>query len=179
MIYPSIEELSQSGKYNRYTLVIATSKCARMVTDEYVAQREVAEKLLANKETDKTLASMIKREFRDEKAVKSAIKRLYQGEYRINDASLDPAYQAEKLKEREAKEQAEKDRVTNNVKPEPIELDDDCITDDIILDDNGNKIAVDKPAEKAGRATSDVADDDAYSDDMDDEDISDDDKDAE
>lgn len=87
MIYPPIEELTQ-GKYNRYTLVVATAKCARMVTDEYVQQRELAEKLLANKETDKSLAQMIKREFRDEKAVKSAIKRLYQGEFRIVDESL-------------------------------------------------------------------------------------------
>lgn len=88
MIYPSIEELTQ-GKYNRYMLVIATAKCARMVTDEYVEQREHAEKLLANKETDKSLASMIKREYRDEKAVKSAIKRLYQGEFKIDDSTID------------------------------------------------------------------------------------------
>lgn len=88
MIYPSVEELSQSGKYNRYILCTATSKCARMVTDEYVHQREQAEKLIANKETDKSLASMIKRDIRDEKAVKNAINRLYQGEYKINDASI-------------------------------------------------------------------------------------------
>ncbi len=88
MIYPSIEDLTQ-GKYNRYVLVVATAKCARIVTNEYVEQREYAEKLLANKETDKSLASMIKREFRDEKAVKSAIKRLYQGEFRIVDESID------------------------------------------------------------------------------------------
>lgn len=88
MIYPSIEELTR-GKYNRYTLVIATAKCARMVTDEYVQQREYAEKLLQNKETDKSLAQMIKREYRDEKAVKSAIKRIYQGEYKIVEGSLD------------------------------------------------------------------------------------------
>ena len=83
MIYPPIEELTRNGKYNRYTLVVATAKCARLVTDEYVEQRETAEKMLANKETDKSLSSMIKREFRDEKAVKTAIKRLHQGEFRI------------------------------------------------------------------------------------------------
>ena len=32
---------------------------------------------------------MIKRDIRDEKAVKNAINRLYQGEYRINDATID------------------------------------------------------------------------------------------
>ncbi len=84
MIHPSIDQITQ-GKYNRYTLCIATAKCARVVTDEYVEQREIAEKMLANKETDKSIASMIKREIRDEKAVKTAIKRLYNGEFYIQD----------------------------------------------------------------------------------------------
>ena len=90
MIYPSVDELTQNNKYNRYTLVIAVAKCARMVTDEYVAQREAAERMLANKETDKSLASLIRKDFRDEKAVMIAINRLYQGEYRIVDSSIDP-----------------------------------------------------------------------------------------
>lgn len=82
MIYPSIEELTK-GKYNRYELVIATAKCARLVTDEYMKQRETAEKLIAEKQTDKSLSSMIKREYRDEKAVKNAINRLHSGEFVI------------------------------------------------------------------------------------------------
>ena len=90
MIYPSVDELTQNNKYNRYTLVIAVAKCARMVTDEYVAQREAAERMLANKETDKSLASLIRKDFRDEKAVRIAINRLYQGDYRIVDSSIDP-----------------------------------------------------------------------------------------
>ncbi len=90
MIYPSVDELTQNNKYNRYTLVIAVAKCARMVTDEYVNQRENAERMLANKETDKSLASLIKKDFRDEKAVRIGINRLYQGEYRIVDSSIDP-----------------------------------------------------------------------------------------
>ena len=90
MSKPSIAELSKNNKYNRYTLVIAVAKCARMVTDEYVAQREAAERMLANKETDKSLASLIRKDFRDEKAVRIAINRLYQGEYRIVDSSIDP-----------------------------------------------------------------------------------------
>lgn len=88
MIYPSISDLSKDGQYNRYSLVIAASKCARILTDEYVKQREYAEKLIANKETDKSLVSMIKREYRDEKAVKSAINRLYEGEFEIVDDTL-------------------------------------------------------------------------------------------
>ena len=82
MIHPSIDEITK-GKFNRYTLCIATAKCARLVTDEYVEQRAVAEKMLANKETDKSLVSMIKREYRDEKAVKNAINRLHNGKFQI------------------------------------------------------------------------------------------------
>lgn len=43
MIYPSIEQLT-NGKFNRYALCIATAKCARMVTEEYVSQREAGRK---------------------------------------------------------------------------------------------------------------------------------------
>lgn len=71
------------GTTNRYSKVVATAKCARLVTDEYVAQRENAEKLIANKETERPLASLIKKEIRDEKAVLTAIERLRGGEYRI------------------------------------------------------------------------------------------------
>lgn len=83
MIYPSLEELTKNQHQNRYALTVATAKCARLVTDEYVKQRENAERLIANKETDKSLASMIKSEFRDEKAVRSAINRIVSGEYKI------------------------------------------------------------------------------------------------
>ncbi len=83
MLYPTIEELTQ-GKYNRYELALAAAKCARLITDEYVRQHEVAEKSLAgNKESERSLTSMIDRELRDEKAVKVAINRIYRGEYRI------------------------------------------------------------------------------------------------
>ena len=88
MIYPSVEELSKNGKFNRYTLCIATAKCARLVTDEYVSQREYAERLIANKETDKSIAALISREYRDEKAVRTAINRLHKKEYKIDEDSL-------------------------------------------------------------------------------------------
>ena len=85
MIYPSIGELTNNYKINRYTLVVATAKCARIITDEYTKQREYAEKLVASKDSDKgkNIASMIKREYRDEKAVKTAISGLYEGEFKI------------------------------------------------------------------------------------------------
>ena len=68
MITPSIEQLTK-GKFNRYSLVIATAKCARMITDEYVVQREKAEKMIADKKTDKSIASLIASDIRDNKAV--------------------------------------------------------------------------------------------------------------
>ena len=82
MIFPSINDLSK-GKYDKYTLVIATAKCAREITDEYVVQREYAERKIANKETDKSIAALIKKEYRDEKAVKNAVQWLYDGRFRI------------------------------------------------------------------------------------------------
>jgi DNA-directed RNA polymerase subunit K/omega len=82
MIKPSITDLTKN-EFNRYTLSIATAKCARMITDEYVRQREIAEHRIANKETDKSIASMIKKEYRDEKAVKVAVKKLYDKDFVI------------------------------------------------------------------------------------------------
>ena len=85
MIKPSVEELTK-GQYNRFTLVLATAKSARMVTDEYIAQRAKAEQMLQKKETDKSLAALIPKEYRDDKAVKTAIRRLYEGDYVIHNA---------------------------------------------------------------------------------------------
>ena len=82
MITPSIEQLTQ-GKFNRYALVIATAKCVRVVTDEYVAQRELAEKNIADKKTEKTIASQIDKDIRDNKAVENAVQRLYKGEFSV------------------------------------------------------------------------------------------------
>ena len=83
MIYPTIQELTK-GKYNRYELAIATAKGARIITDEYVAQREAADKAaIGNKENDRNLMNMINKEYRDEKAVKTAINRFYDGQYQV------------------------------------------------------------------------------------------------
>lgn len=85
MIYPSIGELLGNSGINRYTLVVATAKCARIITDEYVKQREYAEKLAIGKDAEKSknIANMIKREYRDEKAVKLAVSGLYSGEFKL------------------------------------------------------------------------------------------------
>lgn len=84
MLHPTIEELTH-GKFNRYELALATAKCARIVTDEYVRQHEIAEKSqTGNKETDKPLNTMIDKELRDEKAVHVAVNRLRDGVYVID-----------------------------------------------------------------------------------------------
>lgn len=83
MIYPTITELTKD-EFNRYELALATAKCARVITDEYVRQREEAEKgVTGNKEADRNLISAINKEYRDEKAVKNAITRIHKGEYNI------------------------------------------------------------------------------------------------
>ena len=46
-------------------------------------QRAVADRLVANRETDRPLASLIDSEYRDQKAVKIAIRRLYDGHYEL------------------------------------------------------------------------------------------------
>ncbi|MBQ0125905.1 MAG: hypothetical protein KBS59_06240 [Clostridiales bacterium] len=82
MIKPSIEQLTK-GEINRYALVIATAKCARIVTDEYVDQREKADRLVANKMTDKPISALIDPDLRNNKAVENAVQRIARGDYKI------------------------------------------------------------------------------------------------
>lgn len=83
MIYPTIEQLTK-GEFNRYELVIGVAKCARIVTDDYIAMRAKAQKMIDNHETDKSLASLIDPEYKDKKAVKIAIARLEEGKFKMN-----------------------------------------------------------------------------------------------
>ena len=108
LIQPSIVELTKD-KYNAYTVVIAAAKGARMVTDEYVAQRERADRMVANKETDKPINTMIDRELRDEKAVKVAINRMYRGEYSIDTDAAEATAVAAEESEEASVEEAETD----------------------------------------------------------------------
>ena len=80
MLHPTIDELTK-GKYNRYELALATAKCARIITDEYVHQHDNAERTSGNGKD----AGGVDRELRDEKAVKVAIGRLYNGVYEIDE----------------------------------------------------------------------------------------------
>ena len=83
MLYPTIDELTK-GKFNRYELSLAAAKCARIVTDEYCQQKEEAEKANSgNKDSDKPVNAMIDKELCDEKAVRTAIRRIRDEEYVI------------------------------------------------------------------------------------------------
>ena len=83
MLYPTIHELT-NDEFNRYELALATAKCARIITDEYVKQREAAGKAAAAaKDSDKSYLNMINKDYRDEKAVKNAINGIHRGEFKI------------------------------------------------------------------------------------------------
>ena len=81
MISPPMDTLTRQGEFNRYELVIATAKGARVVTEEYIEMRSKAEKMKSDKETDKPLLSLIDGEYRDQKPVRIAISRLQDGKY--------------------------------------------------------------------------------------------------
>ena len=83
MLYPTIKDLT-NDEFNRYELALATAKCARIITDEYVSQREAANKIIAgSKDNDKSALNMINKDYRDEKAVKNAINGIHRGEFKI------------------------------------------------------------------------------------------------
>ena len=86
MIYPSIEQLTKNT-YNRYELVIATAKAARMITEELNENRSEYDHAAGYKDpapADKMV--QITREIRDfpeEKPVKSAIQKIFEGNFII------------------------------------------------------------------------------------------------
>lgn len=98
MIYPTIDELTK-GNYNRYQLAIATAKCARLITDEYVRQRAAAENALTGtKEGSGSIMSLIDQDLADKKAVKNAIDSIHAGNHLIVDG---PEPVAEETEEEE------------------------------------------------------------------------------
>jgi hypothetical protein len=103
MIKPSIDQLTNGGEINRYELVIATSKVARVITDEYCEQRERAEAMIRNGETDKNIGALIKGDIRDKKAVENAVQALADGKFEI---VLNPVTE-EEAEEAPAEEAAE------------------------------------------------------------------------
>ena len=89
MLYPSIQELlkvtSKDGeeRLNKYSITMATAKCARMITNDYVEQRHEAERKVANKETDKDISSLVNKNYRDEKAVRNALNEMKEGKFEV------------------------------------------------------------------------------------------------
>ncbi len=82
MIFPTVDQLTK-GEFNRYELVVGVAKCARIVTDEYIEMRAKAQRMIDNHETEKSLASLIDPEYKDQKAVKIAIAKLESGRFKL------------------------------------------------------------------------------------------------
>ena len=86
MIFPSIEQLTRDT-YNRYELVIATAKAARIITDVFNEKKEEMEKSAGIKEpsSSEKLSQLQKdsKEIPEEKPVKSAIHKIFEGEFII------------------------------------------------------------------------------------------------
>lgn len=84
MLYPSIQELlklsaDENGeeRLNKYTLVMATAKTARVITNENRVKKE------NEKNAGEKSHSSKKELAKDEKAVRSAVRTLKNGEYEI------------------------------------------------------------------------------------------------
>ena len=88
MLYPSIQEIlnvtAKDGeeKLNKYSVTMATAKCARIITNEYIKQRLEAEKKAKDKD-EKDVYANVKKEYRDEKAVKNALRELKNSEFEV------------------------------------------------------------------------------------------------
>ncbi len=165
MIFPTTSDLTK-GKYNRYEVALATAKCARIITNEYVRQRAEAESSqTGNKETDRPMNTLIDREVRDEKAVNIAIRRLYEGQYVITHKSVEEQEREERAVlegiedpgrqgiGRDEDEIIDGDRIADDAAEDAV-LEDDTLPEDGEFPDDG--------AEEAG----DVSDDGLTEDEM-------------
>ena len=87
MVKPSINVLTK-GKFNRYILVIAAAKSARYITNVTGA--------MSADDPDAVSENGIvsKREALEDKAVKIAIRKLYSGEIRLDETTLERALHA-------------------------------------------------------------------------------------
>ena len=83
MLYPTIDQLTKD-EFNRYELALATAKCARILTNEYVEKKEAIEKSsTGNKEADRNAMNALNKEYREEKAIKNALTMIKSGEYKL------------------------------------------------------------------------------------------------
>lgn len=83
MLHPTIDELTNQD-FNRYEIALAAAKCARKITDEYVTQKEAAERAMGNsKDADRSVINKLNKEYREEKALKNALTMIKSGEYKL------------------------------------------------------------------------------------------------
>lgn len=82
-----INKFAEEQGINRYELVIATAKCARMITDDFILQKELEERV-EGRDLDKPIPVLVSDEFKDEKPVQSAVDLLTDGEFRIVEDTL-------------------------------------------------------------------------------------------
>ena len=93
MLHPTIDELTNQ-EFNRYELALATAKCARMITDEYVRQKEAAERAMGtSKDVDRSVINKLNKEYREEKAIKNALNMIKSGDYKL--VRVDPEEELE------------------------------------------------------------------------------------
>ncbi|MDD4124267.1 MAG: hypothetical protein PHW77_00865 [Eubacteriales bacterium] len=78
MLYPSVQQMTNE-KINRYALVIATAKGARVITEKAVREREESEARRDSKDSRPILSP----ESVNEKAVTLTINKLCDGEFKI------------------------------------------------------------------------------------------------
>ena len=82
-----INKFAEEQGINRYELVIATAKCARMITDDFILQKELEERA-EGRDLDKPIPVLVSDDFKDEKPVQSAVDLLTDGEFRIVEETL-------------------------------------------------------------------------------------------
>lgn len=100
MLHPTVQELTNEN-FNRYEIALASAKCARMITDEYVTLKEAAEKAVgSSKDADRSVINKLNKEYREEKALKTALNMIRTGEYKL--VRLEETEQAAKLEEEAA-----------------------------------------------------------------------------
>ena len=99
-LLPTVQELTNEN-FNRYEIALASAKCARMITDEYVTLKEAAEKAVgSSKDADRSVINKLNKEYREEKALKTALNMIRTGEYKL--VRLEETEQAAKLEEEAA-----------------------------------------------------------------------------
>ena len=112
MLYPTIDQLTKD-EFNRYELALATAKCARILTDEYVTKKETIEKTsTGNKEHDRNAMNALNKEYREEKAVKNAITKIHKGNFKI--VKVEATEQTDETSEEAVTEEAVQEATEEN-----------------------------------------------------------------